>query len=367
MNAGRFLSVFDSRHVVLPVIHVRDRAQAQANADIAHAAGADGVFLINHAIGDAELLELHAEVAARHRRWFVGINCVGLSPRTVFAKLTPAVAGLWVDDAGIDERVSVQIEAKAIAAARRASGWSGLYFGGVGLERREVEDVTATTLAARDYMDVVTTTGAGPGEPAPLAKIRAMRAALGPSPLAVASGITAKNVGDYLADVECFLVATGISRSEHELDPRRVAELVAVIRAHDGQSRRLTRSTYGLGRDEDRGGHRIVLASISEGAVFEIDLDGFTEPDPTFAYCDDVGSRVDRLDGLEEVGTAEIEGDDFGGLHGARQARLLRATQSGGVARFRSRGVGEFGLEVHHVRADGSAPQLLWRDDFCFK
>ena len=177
MNAGRFLSVFDSRHVVLPVIHVRDRAQAQANADIAHAAGADGVFLINHAIGDAELLELHAEVAARHRRWFVGINCVGLSPRTVFAKLTPAVAGLWVDDAGIDERVSVQIEAKAIAAARRASGWSGLYFGGVGLERREVEDVTATTLAARDYMDVVTTTGAGPGEPAPLAKIRAMRAA----------------------------------------------------------------------------------------------------------------------------------------------------------------------------------------------
>lgn len=371
MGRNQFWSVFRNRHVVLPVIHVRDRAQALANAQIAWDAGADGVFLINHDTSVASLLEIHAEVAARFRGWFVGVNCLGLPPQACFARLSKAVSGLWVDDAGVDERASVQVVARFVDEARRASGWSGLYFGGVAFKyRREVHAVEAAALAARDYVDVVTTSGSGTGVAATLDKIQRMKAALDSFPLAIASGITPENIGEYLPHADCFLVATGISRSFHELDPKRVARLVAEVRAYDGQSRLLTHSSYGLSASSGqvRGGHPVVMTDLSRGPEFEINTDCFSEPEPVFAYCDDVGSLIDQLDGLEEAGTMEFRQSPFMWLKETRQCRLLRATRraDGNIVRFRSCGVGEFCLEIYYIPGDGT-PHLLWRDDFCLK
>lgn len=383
MALGRFRDVFDSRHVVLPVIHVRDREQALANAQLARDAGADGIFLINHDLSVAKLLEIHAEVAASFRRWFVGVNCLGLPARDCFARLSPAVAGLWVDDAQIDEHKPVQIDASAIDEARRASGWSGLYFGGVAFKyRRPVEAVQAAARAARDHMDIVTTSGPGTGAAAAVDKIQSMKAALDRFPLAVASGITPENVGAYLPHADCFLVATGISRSFHDLDQKRLARLVAEVRAADGESRCLTASHYGFSskRAEGHFGHRIVMTDLSRGPEFAIDTACFPEPEPMFAYCDDVGSCVDQLEGLEEAGNIEFERESYMWLKETRSCRLLRATRrtDGNIVRFRSCGVGEFCLEVYYIPgyipgyvpgrapSDGG-PQLLWRDDFCLK
>lgn len=36
------------------------------------------------------------------------------------------------------------------------------------------------------------------------------------------------------------------------------------------------------------------------------------------------------------------------------------------IVRFRSRGVGEYCLEIYYIPGDGT-PQLLWRDDFCLE
>ena len=132
-----------------------------------------------------------------------------------------------------------------------------------------------------------------------------MHEALEGAPLAIASGITPENVGDFLPYASAFLVATGISRNFHDLDPRRVARLVGVVRAHDGASRGLTRSSYGQG-EGTRSGHPVVLIDLTWGPVFEIDLSHFSEQ--VFAYrCDDP-PRVDALEGLEQVGTVEIDG-----------------------------------------------------------
>jgi predicted TIM-barrel enzyme len=79
-------------------------------------------------------------------------------------------------------------------------------------------------------MDVVTTSGPGTGQAARPEKVRAMKEAIGSHPLALASGVTPENVTDYLAWVDCFLVATGISYTFEELDPGRVADLVEVVR-----------------------------------------------------------------------------------------------------------------------------------------
>jgi predicted TIM-barrel enzyme len=143
----------------------------------------------------------------------------------------PAGAGgLWVDNAMIDERSADQPEADLIAAARAASGWNGLYFGGVAFKyQRQVGDLERAAQIASRYLEVVTTSGAGTGIPAEIDKLQRMKAALGATPLAVASGITPENVANYLPCVDCFLVATGISRSWTELDSDKLARLVKAI------------------------------------------------------------------------------------------------------------------------------------------
>jgi len=225
-------SIFRHRHVVLPVIHVVDEAQALRNAAIARDAHADGVFLINHGMRWDELLRIHAIVDRAFPSWWVGVNCLEIQPAEVFARISSGVAGVWVDDAGVREDQLEQIDAAAVARARTAAGTAALYFGGVAFKyRRPVEDVARAARIAAGYMDVVTTSGPATGQAADVAKIRTMKAALGATPLAIASGITPENVGDYLPVADCFLVATGISRSFEELDPARVRALID--RVHD--------------------------------------------------------------------------------------------------------------------------------------
>ena len=165
--------------------------------------------------------------------WWIGVNCLDLSPSQVFEVITDEVAGVWVDNALIDERERLQVEAEAIQAAREQSGWQGLYFGGVAFKyQRRVEDVGRAARLAAQYMDVVTTSGPATGEAADRDKIQTMKAALGTFPLAIASGTTPENVGGYLETADCFLVATGISQNWLAFDEERVREFVRRVRSY---------------------------------------------------------------------------------------------------------------------------------------
>jgi hypothetical protein len=110
--------------------------------------------------------------------------------------------------------------------------------------------------------------------------------------------------------------------------------------------------------------------AITTGAEVEIDLSCFREPEPLFAYVDDVGCKVKPLSGLEISGKVTIENQpDFMWLKGKRDGVLLRATmecRQGHFASFRSLGIGEFCLEIYHVRPDQRV-ELLHQDDFAFK
>jgi len=233
-DSTRFRQAFRHPHTVLPVIHASTKEQALRNAEIARDAGCDGIFLINHVIGCHTLLEIHATVAAAYPNWWIGLNCLGLNPAAAFSKVTAQAGGIWVDNAMIEEDLEQQDDADAIESARRSAGWPGLYFGGVAFKyQRSVVDVQRAALIARNYMDVVTTSGSGTGMAANVAKIRAMKAALGDFPLAIASGITPANIHEYLTCADCYLVATGISKSFDELDPELVRTLVGIVRDHD--------------------------------------------------------------------------------------------------------------------------------------
>lgn len=227
-------NVFSERHVILPVIHVANQKQAMRNVNIARDANVDGVFLINHGMSASELLQIHRTIVAEHGQWWIGVNCLDLSPVEIFECIDDTVAGVWVDNAMIEETAETQREAKRIFDARKQRGWNGLYFGGVAFKyQRTVENLAEAATKAVPYMDVVTTSGPGTGYAASPEKIRAMKQSLGHHPLGIASGITPENVHEYLDIADCFLVATGISKSFEELDTDRVKALVRKIRTTD--------------------------------------------------------------------------------------------------------------------------------------
>lgn len=187
--SARFRQVFSNRHVILPVIHVEHREQAVRNTVLARDLGCDGAFLINHAVSHDELLEAHAAVVASLPGFWVGINSLGQDVSRLFA--LGNVDGIWVDNAGIDERQIDQPYARGVWESRDSHGWKGLYFGGVAFKyQRPVTALDDAARIASQYMDVVTTSGPGTGSAAAVAKIQRMKAALGEFPLAIASGIT---------------------------------------------------------------------------------------------------------------------------------------------------------------------------------
>jgi len=235
---NRFRERFKQRHVVLPVVHVASTRQALWNVMVARDAGADGVFLINHSISDNTLLHIHHEVLDAFPGFWVGVNCLGLSVTKLFEVVSPDVAGVWVDNAAIQEDREEHDLAEQVLAVQQQTKWPGLYFGGVAFKyQRAVTDLASAARIAARYMDVVTTSGSSTGHAALREKIVAMKQALDDFPLAIASGITPENVGDYLDIADCFLVATGISRSFEELDPGLLDALLQKVRNADDADR----------------------------------------------------------------------------------------------------------------------------------
>ena len=114
----------------------------------------------------------------------------------------------------------------------------------------------------------------------------------------------------------------------------------------------------------------IRLVTISKGAEYELDLAAFPEAEPLFADVDDYHGTVLPLKGLVIVGTVVIEDQpSYMWLSGTRNAVLLKASKEvreGSTATFRSLTVGEFCLEIYHVRPDGGV-ELLRQDDWVFK
>lgn len=228
---------------VTPVIHVQDVAQALRNLDIVQAAGCPGAFLINHDFPMGPFLPMVKEIrAARPDQW-LGVNFLAQPGTIAFPVLGQLAAegcrvdAYWADDARIDERTAHQSEADDMARIRAESGWKGLYFGGVAFKKQRPvpEDRYAEAARiARPYMDAVTTSGIATGHEADVSKIRIFRDAIGPAPLALASGITPENAAQYCGLVDCFLVATGINHPDdfYNIDPARLDALLTITRTY---------------------------------------------------------------------------------------------------------------------------------------
>ncbi|MDP3727018.1 MAG: BtpA/SgcQ family protein [bacterium] len=233
----RYRDVFPNRHTFLAVIHVESASQAIEQAAIAREGGADGIFLINHNQPYGFLRRVYISIRQIHPDWWIGLNFLDLTALQAITSLPDDASGLWTDNAGVPESASIE----GFAAEQNWMTWqmecslrpscNRLYFGGVAFKYQgPVADPAGAAWNATKFMDVITTSGDQTGSPPAVGKIVAMRDAIGNSPLAIASGIAPENVPAYLSLADCFLVATGISRSFTEFDPARVRALAEAIR-----------------------------------------------------------------------------------------------------------------------------------------
>ena len=240
MQRSQFHKIFKSTGpVVLPVIHVLDTPRTLRNIREIIGAGAAGCFLINHDFEPEQFIPIIREVRQRHPYLWMGVNFLGVTGKKAFPKLGALLQdgteldGYWADDARIDE-FGENTEAEEIARIYRESGWEGLYFGGTCFKKQREVDPAHYGDAAREacaFMDVITTSGVATGKEADTGKITTFRSAIGDRPLALASGITPENARQY-ADVDCFMVATGINETGnfYDIDPRRLEALMTMTR-----------------------------------------------------------------------------------------------------------------------------------------
>lgn len=246
MNRHEFRKLFKSvGPVVLPVIHVLDNQQAERNVRILIGEGAPGCFLINHDFEVERFLPIIAHVRKKFPALWMGVNFLAVTGKDAFPVLGKLKAdgihvdGYWADDARIDERRAAddQVEANDIAATLAASGWSGFYTGGTCFKKqREVspEHYEYSARIATRFMDAVCTSGVATGHAADMGKIGTFRRAIGDQAMTLASGITPENAHQYMADVDGFMVATGINKPGdfYNIEPARLARLLKLTREH---------------------------------------------------------------------------------------------------------------------------------------
>jgi predicted TIM-barrel enzyme len=137
------------------------------------------------------------------------------------------IDGLWADKSGVTD-MYVSQGARQAWSYKRETAWDGEYFGGVAFKYQEpVNDVALAAKKANEYMDVVTTSGVATGSAPDLDKIRWMSTEA--NRLAIASGLTPENIGEFVEWASDFLVATGISKNFHELDPDKAKAFAAIV------------------------------------------------------------------------------------------------------------------------------------------
>jgi uncharacterized protein len=250
MNRNAFRKMFKSLGpVVLPVIHVQDNAQALRNVRVAIGEGAAGVFLINHDFAYPRFLPIIRHVRDSFPALWMGVNFLAVTGKVAFPVLGQLaqegvqVDGYWADDARIDELsdVSHQTEASEIAVIKAASGWNGFYTGGTCFKKQREVDPKYNSKAAElatHFMDAVCTSGVATGHAADLNKIKTFRNAIGDEALMLASGITPENAASYGADVDGFMVATGINKEKdfYNIEAARLAKLLKFTRETGAQS-----------------------------------------------------------------------------------------------------------------------------------
>lgn len=199
-----------------PVIHCIDpfyrggTAHAIHNTRIAMNNKADGVFLIGHKMDRTALSYIYEQIRKQAPNIWIGINFLDVTNFVTLEGLVkgcPGINALWIDTLP-DERLDVPSSVEV--------------FGGVAFKYIDPdirgEQLTESCNKALQVVDVITTSGTKTGSAPDTQKLEEIRSNIGNKPcLALASGVTEKNVSLFLPTVDTFLVASSIIERRKDL------------------------------------------------------------------------------------------------------------------------------------------------------
>jgi len=226
---------------VFAVVHVRTAPQAEHNLRIAEETGCDGAFLISHGeVAPQTLWEIYFQMR-RATHLSLGINQLAYPTSTCISQAYTlgkreglAVPMIWADNYKNTHPDQSIPEVVKDFKDRLHEGL--VLFGGVAFKHQPEEGLRGDALAqeaclAVPHVDVLTTSGIATGTAPAVEKVRIIREAIGPhARLAVASGITPENVEEFLPYVDCFLVASGISKDFYTLDAIKAHRLTRQVK-----------------------------------------------------------------------------------------------------------------------------------------
>ena len=210
---------------IIPVIHTVDLEQVKYNVKLCVDNGINDVFLIDHRITDDSIKNLQIYynwINYTYPKMKVGVNYLQLD--TMAAKKLAEKVGfdyIWADKSYIEEKPFNELEEIAEA------GCHTIYFGCVAFKYQpKVKDLEWSCKVAKDYMDVITTSGSGTGKSPSLEKIQLMRSYIGDTPLAIASGITPENKSMFTDLVDYLLVASSITDKDEKIEEYKLKLLL---------------------------------------------------------------------------------------------------------------------------------------------
>lgn len=181
-----------------------------------------GLFLISHSNDDKVLCDVAKEIKVEYPRLKVGINLLqSRSPEdTVMKALDSGLDMVWFDFLGV---TSESTGTDAIIISSFIKDTPIEIYCGVAFKYQKVDhhpEIAAEH--ARHLGFIPTTTGLATGSAPSIEKIKKMSN----GPLAIASGITPKNVAQFVPHVTHLLVATGISKDFNRVDPQKLDQLI---------------------------------------------------------------------------------------------------------------------------------------------
>jgi predicted TIM-barrel enzyme len=213
--------------LVYPVIHHLDAPTTFSEIQVARTCGADGVFLISHDGADLELLDVARTAIQENAGFPIGLNLLSVGCRQAVRMTLEAGSDmLWADDMGVDSR-GLTAAGQDMASIARDQPRLKL-FASVAFKYRPHEPNPVGAAAhARAAGFIPTTSGDATGHAPDPQKIFAMGEG---GALAIASGMTPENVATYAAALSHILVATGVSHTEHHIDPAKLSALIGQLR-----------------------------------------------------------------------------------------------------------------------------------------
>ena len=234
---NRFLNVFPEGKAFLPVIHVTHEEQAHRNAEVAFQHGADGIFLIGHYLNARTLDRIYESLREDFQEEWIGVNFLEFHTPTALSRKVRTMNAVWADDGLIElqhkdpAHAARELWCELERERQKSIPHDFMYFGGIAFRGQDfVVDQLRVASYAVPYMDALIACEPYAGKAVDPKKVEAIKTSIGNEKhLGLASGVTPKNILDYLDHVDVYLVNTGISDSFTELNPQKTEDCANVI------------------------------------------------------------------------------------------------------------------------------------------